>query len=228
MRTLIFTFLKLLHKNIPYLKTFINAHIVIFISTPHIEVFWDKQDLLCIYIGEQSLLWSERLHPLDRWCFWRLCFCSNWQYHRDHQEDYTFRYSLVAYYSTILMNPNAYAFYQIFTSSTSVPISPTPEHPTCLLSTSFFQENAVLHLEVLEEPEAQDPGPPPSTLHHSKYVLLLLGDLMRKGGHSRPLPDDGGCEHCLDLESAEASDLTLETSLSSDRALIQLWLTISL
>ena len=64
------------------------------------------------------------------------------------------------------MNPNPDAFSPIYTSSSSILIPPTPEHPTCLLSPSFFQGHAVSLPEVLEEPSARDPGPSPSTLHH--------------------------------------------------------------
>ena len=53
-------------------------------------------------------------------------------------------------------------------------------------------------------------------------LLMLLGDLLRPSG---PLPNDGGCEHCLEssvpyLDSKEASYLTSETSLSSHTALV--------
>ena len=91
-----------------------------------------------------------------------------------------------------------------------------------------------MYPEVLEESEAQAPGPPPFTLHLSDPNMSVDTPWgpPEEGRPSLPLPDDRGCEHCLefsvlDLESAETSDLTLETSLSSDRALIQLWLIIS-
>lgn len=142
-------------------------------------------------------------------CYWRLRSCSNWQYHRDHQEDYTFRYSLLVYYSTILMNPNADAFYPICTSSSSVPISPTLEHPTCLPSPSFFQENAVLYPEVLEESEAQAPGPPPFTLHLSDPNMSVDTPWgpPEEGRPSHPLPHPRLLVH---------SDPTYNNKISSD------------
>ena len=80
--------------------------------------------------------------------------------------------------------------------------------------------------EILEL-RALFPGPSPSTLHHPDPNLSVDAPWgpPEEGGPSGPLPNDGGCEHHLEssvpyLDSKEASDLTSETSLSSDTTLV--------
>ena len=123
------------------------------------------------------------------------------QYYRDHQEDHTLIESLVAFTAPVLMNPSTDAFSPIYTRSSSLLIPPTPEHFTCLLSPSFFQEHAVLG-----KLEAQDPGPPPSILHHLDPCMPVdpPGGHLERGEHHQLFPEDEVFESLIpNLDSRE-------------------------